>query len=426
MPGGSIVIIDLTGEAARASVFTPHGVAPVAQFDFPARAAVRMGAGAPEIICGPAALEVVEDADTLVFEDLFKGFAQIRDADVQASLARGLWEALEHELVERGALTVTGRALGYIIPPRSYTHELIETIRAACADTQRLRLAGFCHETAALATGLLRSEEFARACDEADITAPSVVCLLVTRDDALVEVACFDYLSDEGGRARVRVQDHFRAPLAALTERLKACDWLGSFSAIVSLEGARLAPRERVRLDEVIDAIALGVPLGRVESAGPEELKTQGAAFVARTAVGAKTDVRDAGDAGDEYTIEAAYHLGVRVNQSSLHPVLTRDEYADATSYPHVGQQAFALHGQPGNELHVSLYCGHSEAVSEGTFLGSVILDRRHIAALDGRGASALAVVKLDSPAVGDFALILQPGGEVAGQFNFTLPALVA
>lgn len=428
MSGRAIVTLDLSAPGARARVTAARVGVPRVEFDLTLRAAVRAEGGRIVTLLGAEAADALEDERTLVFDDLGAAFPHIENAGVLRHLIRALWEWVERELVSRAGEGLAGRADAHVVVPNGYPPALLESFREACAGARHVTLSGFAHETAALLVGLLRSESFARAGREGNLRPPATVCLFAARGESEIDVACFDYLSEESGESRALVRDHFRTSGDELLTRLRSCDWLGSFSAILLLEDTELGERARARLSETFDAIGMGVAETRLRTDEVRRLKAAGVGQISRAGTAGRGGVAAAHDseAAWECSIEAAFNLGVRVDQESFYPVFSKHDYAAARDYPWVAFQSFELRGRPGGEVRLGLYCGFSDRVSDATPLGHVSLGGRHLAALAGGTPSALAAIRLDAPGSGEFALYLLPGDELVGSFPFTLPALVA
>ncbi|HVG19054.1 MAG TPA: hypothetical protein VNI02_08365 [Blastocatellia bacterium] len=390
------------------------------EFTIPYRVAVRDEDAGMSMYAGEESAGMREDDRTLVFDDLHTELLRIEDTELQSELARAFWREICRELSQRGLLEHSGQPVaGYVIPHYLSPPDLLERIREACAG-ERETVAGFFSEAASLLVGFLRAEVFASMASEFDNSGPLTVCLVVAEDDGELNVACFDYSSEAAGAVSILLRDYFRTTYAQLSDRLKASDWLGAFSALVSLESTELARPSKESLDATLDAVSAGIVREQYQVAGLDGLKARGAAHLAALCSGR-------GAASGEYRIEVACHIGVRVSRSSFHPVISKEEFARIVDFPYSSLQTFKLEGRPGNEMRVQLYCGSSDRVEDSTLLGHLTLSQSELASLtSGNESVVVAIVKLDTQGSGEFTLGLLPDNRIIGSQSFTLPGLMA
>lgn len=364
---------------------------------------------------GAEAVEWLEDDRTLVVEKAVECAPMIEDAELQTRLLRAVWDAIRREVEQRSQAR---RTLGYIIPPANYPVELLERWRRCCAEDRSFKIAGFVTEAAALTVGFLQSEFFKQAASDGDLSAPGAIGLIVADGDA-IEVVCFDYDLDPSGRRRARIRDRFRTDCDSFAARLNASDWLNRLSSLVSLKSPDFDHRSQEVFAAVQEAVGRDVKRRTFRTPSPSLLKLQGAAHVARCCAGR-------GDLPDEYVIETAFNVGLRISQHQAHPILRKEDAARIAAFPHEAVKTFKLRGVPGAEWRLSLYCGYSELVAESTLLGSCLLKRPELKKLADSGATTLAAsVRLDAPGAGELILRLLPDDQVVGRAPFTLPGLV-
>lgn len=423
MAVGRTIIVDLTRDSARVCVVDP-GSPPnevMNELIIPYRVAVRDEETDVRMFAGEEAADIQEDGSTIIFDNLHTELPRIEDTELQSELAKAFWREICRKLLKEGWLETSGQPVaGYVIPHYLSPPVLLERFREACAGETPVKVAGFFSEAASLLIGFLQSEAFVPVAGELDDSQPLTICLVIAADDGEMEVACFDYSREAGGRISILLRDYFRTTYADLSARLQASDWLGTFSVLISLESPELARASKESLDATLGAVSIDIVREQHQVAGLAGLKAKGAAYIAGRSLGR-------GVASGEYGIETACHIGVRINQSSFHPIIAKEEFAQIVDFPYSSLRAFKLQGRPGNEMRIQLYCGSSDRVEDSTLLGHLTLSQSELVSLTSRNESALvAVVKLDAQGSGEFTLGLLPDNRIIGSQSFTLPGLIA
>lgn len=414
------IIVDLTGDLARICV-ADSGVRNVEvrnQLIVPCRIAVQDDEAGLRFFAGNKTANISEDDRTLMFDNLPTDLPGIEDEELQSELALSFWNEVCETLLSEGLLKgPVEAARGYIIPDHHSPPDLLERIRAACAK-ETPSIAGFCHEGISLVMGFLQSSAFSTVLRNFDCSLPVPICLFAADNNAL-EVACFDYLLADDARVSILLRNYFRTTYNDVFRRLKHSDWDDRLSVLCALETPNLADSAR----EVLDALFYVVSTDDVvkeRQLMPELpwLKARGAAHIACCCSGrVATPV--------EYNIETAWHIGVRLDQESFHPLVTRKRFEEVKDFPHSALQTFKLQGRPGNEMRVQLYCGFSDRIEDSTLLGQLTLSQPELVSLASNESALAAVLKLDTHGSGEFTLGLLPDDRIISSMAFTLPGLV-
>jgi hypothetical protein len=419
-----LIIVDLTRQPARVRVTTIAAPASptareTADLTSPLRVALRAEPAGLRSFAGEEAVDVIEDDLTIRFDDLHTDLLRLEDIELQSHLISAFWSNLSERLARDGWLKPSGQAAGYVIPHALYPPALLERFRQACAVEGRLKIAGFSSEAVSLLMGFLQSEALRQGLAALDYARPHTVCLVAAYDDSEVSVACFDYSTEAEERYRILLRDYFRTTCGNLSDKLKSCDWLGEFSALISLESPSLTGLSRDALEATLDAVAVGIFKERHQTTELDWLKIKGADYIANCS-------RGRARVSAQYNIETACHIGIQIDQGRFYPVITKDEMARTSSFPYGSAQAFKLQGHPGNEMRVNLYCGYSDRLEDATLLGYTTLEQAELSSLKSGAASAIAaVLRLDTHGGGEFTLGLMPDNRIINSIPFVLPGLL-
>jgi hypothetical protein len=413
------IIVDLTRPEALICVVDP-GARPLElnhQQVVPYRVAIRNDEADLRFLAGDKAANIREDGRTLIFDNLASELLRIEDEELQSELALAFWNEICETLLRQGVLKDSAESVkGYIIPHHCSPPDLLVRIRKGSAGNTP-SIAGFCHEGICLVMGLLQTGAFATAISGREGLVP--VCLFAADGNA-IDVVCFDYLVDGDGRISILLRNYFRATSDDLFRRLKQADWLDTFSVLLLLESSNLSDSAKDTLNALLDGIWTD-DVVKQRQVMPELpwLKALGAAYIASCCFG------QAATPG-EYNLQTAWHIGVRLDRDSFHPLVTRKQFEEARDFSYSALQFFKLRGRPGNEMRVQLYCGFSHRVEDSTLLGQLTLSNPELASLASDSESVLAaVLKLDTHGSGEFTLGLLPDDRIVSSMAFALPGLV-
>jgi hypothetical protein len=412
------IVVDLTGAMARICVVDPRAK-PLElnhQQVIPYRVAIRNDEAGLRFLAGGKAANIRADERTLIFDNLASELLRIEDEELQSELALAFWSEICETLSSQGVLKSPETAKGYIIPHRSSPPDLLVRIRKGSAG-KTPSIAGFCHEGISLVMGLLLSGAFASAVRGGEGLVP--ICLFAA-DGNVIDVVCFDYRLDGDGRISILLRNYFCATCDDLFSRLKQADWLDTFSVLLLLESSNLSDSVKATLNALLDGVWTD-DVVKQRHVMPELpwLKARGAAYIASCCSGRAATP-------EEYNLQTAWHIGVRLDRNSFHPLVTGKQFEEAGDFSYSALQVFKLQGRPGNEMRVQLYCGFSHRVEDSTLLGQITLSNPELASLASDSESMLAaVLKLDPHGSGEFTLGLLPSDRIVSSMAFALPGLV-
>ncbi|HJQ25675.1 MAG TPA: hypothetical protein VKA60_17265 [Blastocatellia bacterium] len=414
-------IIDLSGARARAGQLA----GPRANFEVsdgfapPLRVAIRKTDAGFLTWAGEEAEPLVEDAQTLVFDELNVHLPRIDDSELREQLLTAVWSKVCERLADNGLLHRPGQSAAYVIPRAGWPPALLEHFREVCARDGRLRLIGFPDEAAALVVGLMQADMVRRVLSSPPASGSATYCLAVAAEDTQAIVCCFDYASDGRREHRVVLRDFFRTKYRALADDLKSREWSSDVSGLLVFESPELATPACTALEATLRGVRTEVTRPPLPPAQIQNLKLVGGAYIAQCSMAL-------GEPADHFVVEAAYHIGVQTSQRRFHPILTRSQMTQATQYPLVAEQRFRLKGRPGSEMRVNVYCGYSPRVAEATYLGHFTLSQVELARLGSdREAAIAASVTMDSPGSAEVALHLLPDNRRIASRQWLLPALM-
>lgn len=418
MTGARLIVVDWMPNAARAGVFskTVRGWQLTSELEMPPRLVVRNETShGLRVLAGAQAAEVVEDANTLVFEHPACDLPNIDDQELATLLVDGFWRAVSQGLVTSKSVQTSELIPGYVVTPQRFPLPLLESFRETCAKQRPLKLIGSIHEAAALVVGSLRVEAFDLG--ETAIESVVTVCLVVACDEQTIEVACFDYTQPTPTHHRILIRDCFQTTCVGLSKRLHDCDWLGAFSLLAIVEDPSLPSAARDALNTPLQAITNSATVQRRQLAAASRLRLLGGAHIALCAA------RQAPD-DQEYDVAHAYHIGVQIDQQHFKPILNKDAWEQLGESPYLAAQGFRMRGVAGSGLRLNLYSGYSTRVAEAVPLGHTMLWQEDLAQLNARTALT-AAVRLDAPGSGEFLVGVMPENRILRRHAFNVPGLV-
>ncbi|MEK6280186.1 MAG: hypothetical protein AABN95_07500 [Acidobacteriota bacterium] len=412
-----LIVVDWTNSAARVAVIvlSLRGFELRSEFTIPTRTAVRHEhSGTIRNLVGADAVGIQQDESTIVFEQPGRALPIIEDPDLQTELLKGFWHTLHQALAQKGIIGEGQAAAVYVIPPLRFPPSLLESFRAVCANETPLLLGGFTNAAAALVLGCLRldaaNEVLAKHGSE-QIT----VCLAVA-SNSTVDIACFDYALAEPKQHIILIRDFFQTTGEDLSSRLHDCDWLGAFTLLLLIEDPGLTDLAKARITVPLEAIADRVQIRLWQSSAASRLKLSGCAQIARF-VGGATD-------GEQYELTHACNLGVQIDGSRFHPIVSKESWSRFVEFPNYSAQPFILSSEPASALRLNFCCGYSTRVADATPLGYAVLSHSDLGAVK-KATSLTAAIRLDTRGSGEFLLGLMPENRVLRRQPFVLPGLV-
>ncbi|HJQ70920.1 MAG TPA: hypothetical protein VKA70_18235 [Blastocatellia bacterium] len=420
MHKGGGVILDFTGERVMAGLLDPAGALSVlSDFAPPFRVAVRNTGGDLITLAGQECDGIVEDDQTLLFDNLGLHLPRIEDEELQQRIISAFWKSLCDALAERKLVESAGAMAAYVICPYNWPAPLLERFREACAGERRINPVGFPNEAVSLLVGRMQDVELRKLVRSLYSSTPMSLCLVVAGNDDLMDVCRFDLSLGEGDEQEIVIQDFFRAKQTNPTDKLKSRDWSGQPTTLFLLEGMRSLDGDQKKLADRLEGVFQQVEEKQCPLPHLQSLKLRGAAYIAQCA-GRSNRVED------RYLVQTAYNIGVRVNQARFHPIIRKSELVTATRFPFDAEQSFSLKGRPGSEMRIEAHCGYSDLVDESTPIARFTLSAEEIASVTAdRKARLVASVAVVSPGSGRITLRVVPGEQTIGSKEFVLPALM-
>jgi hypothetical protein len=283
----------------------------------------------------------------------------------------------------------------------------------------QLRLGGFVHEAAALLVGTIQSGVFAELTRGINFGAPTMMSLIAAYEDSFVDVAFFDYSFTAEATHKISIRDYFHTTVDNLGARLERCDSLDRLTKPLLLVSTVRDAHADETLAETLKTFSIDAAEIQSESSELMDLKMIGAAHVARCCGGT-------GNVG-RYEFDIIYNIGVQIAPDRFHPILTKDEMSALEAYPHTTAQVLEVQGDPGNQIRLDLYCGHSDSIADGILLDGFTLTRQDLVTSSSADVAPLALfATMKTPGSGEITLRLFSNEKYVDRVRFTLPALVA
>jgi hypothetical protein len=415
MTGKRIIIIDLTGEIARAAEAANDRAQLLDDFALPYRVAISREDERIRAHAGKESEGLREDKNTLVFDHLNFCLPRIADEKLLSLIVKSFWDALSADFAAR---RLSG-ATAYVIPDYRSPVSLLERFRAVCNASEGRHLAGFVSEEAAFLMGFINTEAFSKRVAEISLSRPVTFCAMAASNEREVDVACFDHWAGPRVQRYLTIRDFFRVRFDLLAAKLESRDWRDQVSHTISIEADDLPDSRRSWLGKAVNSIQAEARRIAIERPAVRAIKLDGAARIARCRSGR-------GSEQDRYSIETAYNIGVQIEQGRFHPIITREKAASISQFPFTAAQSFRVRSKLGTKLSFDFYCGHSGGTEDSTQIASLALSEQESSALLRSPSMAIAArVRMDKRGSGEVALELLPGTGVIASRAFTLPGLV-
>lgn len=368
---------------------------------------------------GDETRDLKEDHRTLIFDAVQMSIPRIKDQELRLLLLKELWRAAAQVVgISERFLSLDPPPPVYVISPSSYSQSLLDQMRLASVSGQ-LRLGGFVHEAAALLVGTIQSGVFAELTRGLNLGAPTTISLIAAYEDSSVDVAFFDYSLAAEVTHRISIRDYFHTTVDNLGARLERCDWLDRSTKPLLLVSTDRDAHADETLAETLKPFSIDTAEIQRKCSELMDLKMIGATHVARCCGGT-------GNAG-RYELDIIYNIGVQIAPDRFHPILTKDEMSALEAYPHTTAQVLEVQGDPGNQIRLDLYCGHSDSIADGILLDGFTLTRPDFVTSSSADVAPLALfATMKTPGSGEITLRLFSNDKYVDRVRFTLPALVA
>lgn len=374
------------------------------------------------VICAEDGLRVaghdtsgyVADDQTFVFHNVLEDLPELEGEDLQIELMDLFWSAVCREASTRYHVPLEGDATAFLVYPYGYSHQFLEIVRLAGAQSSQIRRLVFVSEPAALILGLLHSGLFDATLSQQSENSSVSIGVVLGYEEERIEAVCFDYFLAQGTR-HLTIRDYFRTNCKRFPDRMKNADWRTE-ADLFCIHSTTLAK-------PVLETMKCGMVAKSRPSFFRHSLpsilwlKAQGAMHVAAHCVGLAQDL-------PQYEIVNLTHIGVSVDQLSFYPLIQKEQ--PIASYPSWNIKAFTLEGAAEGDISVSLHTGYSGSVEESVALGSINITARDVNRLSGADdRSLVAGLGLKTSGSGELILGIMPDDRIVGRLPFTVPGLV-
>ena len=409
-----LIVVDWTSSILEIAVFDRGGCGYElrSSFTLPTRVALRQNAGGEISYLFGAAIVDEEEEHTILFRHPGRDLPKIDDVDLQTALLTAVWRGLHQSLISEGLLSPGQVASVYLIPRAQFTPPLLEQLRR-CASQTSLRLCSTITSATALVMGALGLaafvEDLSLIANSKEITAG---CFVLREE--ILEGVCFYYETAGPNDHRIVIRDHFHVRRDALSQRLSETDCSNPNVGLV-LEASESSASAKGKNVAFMEQVAGAGQWRHLQWPAEVSLKLMGCAETASFAAGESTNPA-------RIEISHVYNLGIQINQSRFHPLISSEQLKSAR-FPTAGSQSFRLSRNPGDELRLNFCGGYSTGTADSVSLGRVQLSHSELNAITTDTFLA-ASIRLDTPSSGEFFLGLMPENRILRQQSFMLPVL--